>query len=139
MLISFCVSYPFSTPGSLEGLHLLLLSSGPLECGDQKGIDDPFSELIDMKRHLFGFRSGDDDDDSKYGDLCGEVDDIDGDDDNDEDDDDDDDRDDEEDCKENLPQINLYWFCTAARWKNNLMKNEESQRLFKNQIFYVLK
>ena len=65
MLISFCVSYPFSTPGSLEGLHLLLLSSGPLECGDQKGIDDPFSELIDMKRHLFGFRSGDDDDNSK--------------------------------------------------------------------------
>ena len=71
--LSFCVSYPFSTPGSLEGLHLLLLSSGPLECGDQKGIDDPFSELIDMKRHLFGFRSGDDDDDSKYGDGCGRV------------------------------------------------------------------
>ena len=91
MLISYCVSYPFNTPGSLEGLHLLLLSSGPLECGDQKGIDDPFSELIDMKRHLFGFRSGDDDDDSKFGDCCGEVDDIDGDDDNDDGDDDDDD------------------------------------------------
>ena len=56
-----------------------------LECGDQKGIDDPFSELIDMKRHFFGFRSGDDDDDSKYGDGCGEVDDIDGDADNDDD------------------------------------------------------
>ena len=135
MLISFCVSYPFSPPGSLEGLHLLLLSSGPLECGDQKGIDDPFSELIDMKRHFFGFRSGDDDHDLKSDDGCGEVDDVD-----DYDDDvDDDDEDDEEDCKENLPQINLYWFCTAARWKNNLMKNEESQRLFKNQIFYVIK
>ena len=39
----------------LEGLHLLLLSSGPLECGDQKGIDDPFSELIDIERHLIRF------------------------------------------------------------------------------------
>merc|ERR1712208_71661 len=39
----------------LEGLHLLLLSSGPLDCSDQKGIDDPFSELIDIERHLFRF------------------------------------------------------------------------------------
>ena len=55
------------------------------------------------------------------------------------DDDSDDDSDEEEGFKENLPQINLYWFCTAGRWKNNFMKNEESQRLFKDQIFYLFK
>ena len=39
----------------LEDLHLLLLSSGPVDCSDQKGIDDPFSELIDIERPLFRF------------------------------------------------------------------------------------
>ena len=84
----------------LEGLHLLLLSSGPVDCSDQKGIDDPFSELIDIERHLFRFRIS----------SCGGNDD---------------------DPKSKTPtQINLYRFCTAARWKNNLMKNGTSRIYF---------
>ena len=60
--IYFCWKYIFTFDGNtylllvhLEGLHLLLLSSGPVDCSDQKGIDDPFSELIDIERHLIRF------------------------------------------------------------------------------------
>ena len=60
--IYFCWKYIFTFDGNtylllvhLEGLHLLLLSSGPVDCSDQKGIDDPFSGLIDIERHLFRF------------------------------------------------------------------------------------
>ena len=84
----------------MEGLHLLLLSSGPVDCSDQKGIDDPFSELIDIERHLFQFSA-----------------------------------------MMMIPsktptQINLYRFCTAVRWKNNLMKNGTSH-IFSSESNFI--
>ena len=63
--IHFCYKYIFA----LLEIHIyfcftwkvsifFLLSSGPVDCSDQKGIDDPFSGLIDMERHLFRFHIG---------------------------------------------------------------------------------
>ena len=84
----------------VEGLHLLLLSSGPVDCSDQKGIDDPFSELIDIERHLFTF--------SPMMMIPSKT----------------------------PTQINLYRFCTALRWKNNLMKNGTSH-IFSSESNFI--